>query len=310
MQWSCRHAQRLVSAQSSTQRPNDGDSHQTSGVHSIDDLALVELFGDHLVIVVSTRVQFETSFAELGATPMRCGDQFQPCMSGSSLFQGARQVPDGFWSQRAVHTGWGSSVAFSCWFRTVAEARDENRDKRQGCGAACVPPLKSNRNVGKATWFSGSSVRPFPGACLLVSWLCGRPWPSVPVLCVGLVPSCAPGLVALSGFVLRVSTQGTDPRTDLQAGIPKYVRFTWTWDWLLGIYSYIFPIVSSCASFFALQGGVCGRASTCRAGSPWRLLLFTFLSFFLSAGSAWKKTWLKVRQWVVQEAFAPIVWWL
>ena len=25
------------------------------------------------------------------------------------------------------------------------------------------PLLKSNRNVGKATWFSGSSVRPFPG---------------------------------------------------------------------------------------------------------------------------------------------------
>ena len=59
----------------------------------------------------------------------------------------------------------------------VAEARDEDRDTRQGCGTASVPPLKSNRNVEKATWFSGSSVRPFPGACLLVSWLCGRPWP-------------------------------------------------------------------------------------------------------------------------------------
>ena len=32
-------------------------------------------------------------------------------------FQGARQVPDGFWLQRAVHTGWGSSVALSCWVR-------------------------------------------------------------------------------------------------------------------------------------------------------------------------------------------------
>ena len=33
-------------------------------------MALVKLFGDHLVIVVSTRVQFLTSFAELGATPI------------------------------------------------------------------------------------------------------------------------------------------------------------------------------------------------------------------------------------------------
>ena len=227
---------------------------------------------------------------------MRCGDQFQHCMSGSSLFQGARQVPDGFWSQRAVHTGWGSSVALSCWFRTVAEARDENRDKRQGCGTACVPPVKSNRNVGKATWFSGSSVRPFPGACLLVSWLCGRPWPlaffsgsvcgSDPVVCSW--PCCVvwfrpPGLF-LSLFLKEVTTQGTDPRTNLQAGIPKYVRFTWTWERRLGFYSYIFPIVSSCVSFSALpprafdpQAGVCGRASTCRAGSPWRLLLFTFV---------------------------------
>ena len=46
----------------------------------------------------------------------------------------------------------------------MAEARDENRDTRQGCSTASVPPLKSNRNVGKATWFAGSSVRPFLGA--------------------------------------------------------------------------------------------------------------------------------------------------
>ena len=122
------------------------------------------------------------------------------------------------------------------------------------------PPLKSNRNVGKATWFAGSSVRPFLGACLLVLWLCGWPWHlaffsgsvcgSGPVVCSW--PYCVvwfrpPGLF-LSLFLKEVTTQGTDPRTDLQAGIPKYVRFTWTWDRLLGIYSYIFPIVSSCVS--------------------------------------------------------------
>ena len=129
--------------------------------------------------------------------------------------------PHGFWLQRAVHTGWGSSVALSCWVRTVAEARDENRDKRQGCSTACVPPLKSNRNVGKATWFSGSSVRPFPGACLLVSWLCGRPWPlaffsgsvcgSGPVVCSWpcfVVWFRPPGL-----FQKEATTQGNDPKT-------------------------------------------------------------------------------------------------
>ena len=69
-----------------------------------------------------------------------------------------------------------------------------------------------------------------------------------------------------------------------------------------------FPIISSCVSFSALpprafdpQAGVCERAFTCRAGSPWRLLLFTFLSSFLSAGSALKKTWIK------SSIVAPIV---
>ena len=144
----------------------------------------------------------------------------------------------------------------------VAEARDENRDTRQGCGTASVPPLKSNRNVGKATWFSDSSVRPLPGACLLVSWLCGRPWPlafcSGSVCLSGLVvcswPCCVvwfrpPGLFP-SVFLKEAKTQGTDPRTDLQAGIPKYVRFTWTWNWLLGIY-YFFSLSFLPAGFFS-----------------------------------------------------------
>ena len=142
----------------------------------------------------------------------------QPCMSGSSLLQGARQVPDGFWSQRAVHTGWGSSVALSCWFRTVAEARDENRDKRQGCGTACVPPLKSNRNVGK---LPGSPARLCARFLARVSWCPGCV--GGPGLCLlfrfcvwvwSVVCSSSSGLF-LSLFLKEVTTQGTDPRTDL-----------------------------------------------------------------------------------------------
>jgi len=43
-------------------------------VHLMDDLALVKLLGVRLVLVVSTRLQLETRFAELGATPKYCGD--------------------------------------------------------------------------------------------------------------------------------------------------------------------------------------------------------------------------------------------
>ena len=149
-----------------------------------------------------------------------------------SCFQGARQVPDGFWLQRAVHTGWGSSVALSCWVRSVAEARDENRGTRQGCGTACVPPLKSNQKRGECFL-----------VLRLVSWCpggAGAPglWSSVLLLSVCPVSSCAPGLVASSGhrpkdrvFPDRPTTcrvgspwwpgmRGDDPRTDLLAGTP------------------------------------------------------------------------------------------
>ena len=88
-----------------------------------------------------------------------------------------------------------------------------------------------------------------------------------------------------------VFRRGDDPRTDLQAGIPKYVRFTWTWDRLLGIYYYILPIVSSCISFSALpprafdpQARASGRASTCRAGSPWGVALFYVSIILLLSG--------------------------
>ena len=200
-----------------------------------------------LVIVVSTRVQFETSFAELGATPMRRGDQFQPCMSGSSLFQGARQVPDGFWLQRAVHTGWGSSVALSCWVRSVAEARDENRDTRQGCGTACVPPLKSNQKRGESflvlrlvSWCPGCVGA--PGLCsasvclsglVVCSWPCCVVWFRLRVCFKrGYDPGHRPKdrvfpdrpTTCRAGSPWWPGMRGDDPRTDLLAGTPFYVQ--------------------------------------------------------------------------------------
>ena len=89
-------------------------------------------------------------------------------VSGSSLLQGARQIPDGYNVQCTLD--WGPAHG-------GGGERKEQGHSLEGGGTACDPPLRSNRNVGKTTWFSGSSVRPFPGACLLVSWLCGRPWP-------------------------------------------------------------------------------------------------------------------------------------
>ena len=99
------------------------------------------------------------------------------------------------------------SHAGPAWWRTTTA---ETREK------AAIPPvyrpLSRTRNVGKATWFSGLSVRPFPGACLLVSWLCGCFWPlaffsgsvcgSGPV--VWFLPSCVicfrlPGLFQRRG---------------------------------------------------------------------------------------------------------------
>ena len=127
---------------------------------------------------------------------------------------------------------------------------------------AAVQPvsLPSSRTE---TWgkLPGSLARLCARFLALVSWsscLCGRPWPlafySGSVCLSGLVvcswPCCvvwirSPGLF-LSVSLKEVTTQGTDPRTDLLAGIPKYVRFTWPWDRLLGNCYYLFPIVSSC----------------------------------------------------------------
>ena len=85
------------------------------------------------------------------------------------------------------------------------EMRTGTREK--GGSTASVPPLKSKRNVGKANLdlrlvCAPVSWRLFPGVlgvwAALAFGLLFR-------FCVwGLVPSCAPGLVALSGFVHRV----------------------------------------------------------------------------------------------------------
>ena len=73
-----------------------------------------------------------------------------------------------------------------------------------------VQPVSLSSNRTK-TWrkLAGSPARLCARFLARVSWCpgcVGYPglWPSFPVLCVGLVPSCAPGLVVLSGFVLRV----------------------------------------------------------------------------------------------------------
>ena len=43
-----------------------------------------------------------------------------------------------------------SCEALSCWVRMVAEARDKNRDTREGGSTASVPPLKSNQKRGES----------------------------------------------------------------------------------------------------------------------------------------------------------------
>ena len=110
------------------------------------------------------------------------------------------------------------SLAGSAWWRR-REMGTGTRDK------AVVQPvsLPSSRTE---TWrkLPGSPARLCARFLARVPWCpgcVGGPglWPSVPVLCVGLVPSCVPGLVLLSGFVLRVcfkkeaTTQGNDPKT-------------------------------------------------------------------------------------------------
>ena len=218
-------------------------------------------------------------------------------MSGSSLFQGARQVPYSFWLHRAVHTGWWSGEALSCWVRMVAEARTGTREK------AVVRPvsLPSSRTE---TWgkLPGSPARLCARFLALVSWCpgcVGGPgvWPSGPVLCVGRVPSCAPGLVALSGFVLRVcfkkrrrprapkgrvfrpwwsGMRGNDPRTVPLTGTPFYAWAPYVWYGMTVVLDVGCWVPSLVCSNPPVGAG--GRTSSCRAGSPWRL--FVFLIFF------------------------------
>ena len=107
------------------------------------------------------------------------------------------------------------SLAGPAWWRRQ-ETTAETREK-----AAMAPvyrPISRTRNVGKATWFSGLSVRPFPGPCFLVSWVCGRLWPLV--FCSGSVSGSRPVVSFWPSWVvflpLRVcfkkeaTTQGTD----------------------------------------------------------------------------------------------------
>ena len=199
-------------------------------------------------------------------------------VSGSSLFQGARQVPDGFWFATccAHWMGVKLSLSGSAWWRRRG-TRTGTREK------AVVRPvsLPSSRTEmwGK---LPGSPARLCARFLALVSWCprcVGGPglWPSVLVLFLGLVPSCGSGPLASSFFVHRVcfkkeaTTQGTDPKnrvfrpTDhVQSGLSVVVgnegrrpedrsfdryplRFTWPWDWLLG-YVFSVPYLSDVAA--------------------------------------------------------------
>ena len=194
------------------------------------------------------------------SSPTFCGRLVQPCYRrvcitaltirhGRSLHEESailNWAPDGFWLQRNG-IGWGSGESLSCWVRKVAEARDERRDTRQGCSTASVRPLKSNRKVEKATWISGPSAWCLsPG--LLPVWaalasgllfrLCLFVWSRRVLLALLRSPVSFSGSVSFR-FLKRSHDPGRRPKDRSSAGIPKYVRFTWTWDRLLGIY-YLF----------------------------------------------------------------------
>ena len=81
-------------------------------------------------------------------------------------------------------------------------ARDNSGNTREGGNAASVTPHKSNQKRGE-------SYLVLRLVCVPVSWRPGcvvAPglWPSVPVLFLGLVPSCGSGPLASSFFVPRV----------------------------------------------------------------------------------------------------------
>ena len=202
------------------------------------------------------------------------------------------------------------------------EIRTGTREK------AVVRPVSfsSSRNE---TWgkLPGSPARLCARFLALVSWCPGcvgglGMWPSVPVLCVGLVPSCAPGLVALSGFVHRVcfkkevTTQGTDPKTGfsdhggrnkgprpedrsfnrytlLRMGSIRLVRYDSGTGYVL--WSLSWPLLSSSSPLSLVcsnpPAGVGGRTSTCRAGSPWRLFVFLIIFSWCSRSSSQVVLW-------------------
>ena len=172
------------------------------------------------------------------------------------------------------------SLAGSAWWRR-REMRTGTRDK------AVVQPvsLPSSRTE---TWgkLPGSLARPCARFRALVSWCPGCVgglglWPSVPVLSVCPVSSCAPGLIALTGFVSgtcfkkrrrpKATTwqrpgfpilEGDDPRTDLLTGSPFHAT------WLGGIADgtgrrviflayHISPVPSRSPSFFSSFSSSC-----------------------------------------------------
>ena len=182
-------------------------------------------------------------------------------MSGSSLFQGVRQEPvvSGYNVPYTLDGG-PMKLSLSCWVRMVAGAREKNRDTREGCGTASVPPPQVEPKRGESYLVlrlvcAPVSWRVSPG--VLAVWVAlasgllfrFRVCVSGPVVCS--FPCCVvwfrpPGLFQKEAttqgagpktkvFSDRPTTcrvgspwwpgmRGEDPRTDLLAGTPFYVR--------------------------------------------------------------------------------------
>ena len=206
------------------------------------------------------------------------------------------------------------SLAGSAWWRR-REIRTGTREK------AVVPPV-SFPSSRTETWgkLPGSPARLCARFLALVSWCpgcVGGPglWLSVLVLCVGLVPSCAPGLVGLSGFVLRVCfkkrrrPRAPTPKTGfsdhggrnegrrpedrsfhrypfLHMGSTRLYAMTVVLDVAAGylLWSLSWPLLSSSSPLSLVCSnppvGAGGRTPTC-ADSPWRSCVFLF-SFVVS----------------------------
>ena len=179
-----------------------------------------------------------------------------------------------------------------CRFWLVAGSREGTRGAevlQVRCpGNSCL--LSRPHETGsKSSWLSGRL-----SFCCLLSWLsCRRSW--CLVLLSGL-PVGSGRLALSSAFVLRacffpfskeVTTQGADPRTSLSEGRRPKDRSSGRHPQVRTIYLDVKPAIGKYITTYSFsfllrlflrtpfdpQAGASGRASTSRAGSPWRSLL-------------------------------------